>query len=222
MSDFYSFLGVEKSASHAEIKAAFRKLASKFHPDKETGDKEAFQNVQKAYATLGDEEKRKRYDEGMDELPDTLSEETLIQVELLKHFELFLQHCDPDFADPLELITEALRAEAKEIPKQQAAAGVRAGKIKQLLKRLTKKSKDAESPILLTLRNRQLSMEAQIPLMAERIVFLKKCEDALKDFLYELPKSRQAATREDFMTDLFVNSPKIAQGRNTSFKWGDF
>jgi curved DNA-binding protein len=64
--DYYKILGVAKSASAKEIKAAFRKLARKYHPDVNPGKKEAearFKEVNEAYEVLGDKEKRKRYDE---------------------------------------------------------------------------------------------------------------------------------------------------------------
>jgi curved DNA-binding protein len=61
MSDYYSILGVPKTASADEIKKAFRKLASQHHPDK-GGDTKKFQEIQAAYETLSDPDKRSQYD----------------------------------------------------------------------------------------------------------------------------------------------------------------
>ena len=64
--DFYEILGVDKSASAAEIKKAYRKQAVKYHPDKNPGDKEAeekFKEAAEAYEILSDDNKRARYDQ---------------------------------------------------------------------------------------------------------------------------------------------------------------
>jgi len=64
--DYYSTLGVAKTGTEKEIKAAYRKLARKWHPDVNPGDKAAeskFKEINEAYEVLGDPEKRKKYDE---------------------------------------------------------------------------------------------------------------------------------------------------------------
>ena len=61
MTDYYNILGINKSASSDEIKQAYRKLASQHHPDR-GGDTAKFQEIQGAYATLSDPEKRAQYD----------------------------------------------------------------------------------------------------------------------------------------------------------------
>ena len=64
--DFYDILGVSRDASEAEIKKAYRKLAIKYHPDKNPGDKEAeekFKEISAAFEILKDEEKRRKYDQ---------------------------------------------------------------------------------------------------------------------------------------------------------------
>ena len=63
--DYYKILGVSKEASAGDIKKAYRKLALKYHPDQNKGDKSAenkFKEISEAYAVLSDPEKRKNYD----------------------------------------------------------------------------------------------------------------------------------------------------------------
>lgn len=64
--DYYSILGVNKSATAEEIKKAFRKLAVKYHPDRNPNNKaaeEKFKEISEAYEVLGDTEKRQKYDQ---------------------------------------------------------------------------------------------------------------------------------------------------------------
>lgn len=60
--DYYQILGLEKGASKDDVKKAFRKLASKYHPDKQGGDEEKYKEVTEAYAVLGDDKKKAEYD----------------------------------------------------------------------------------------------------------------------------------------------------------------
>lgn len=64
--DYYKILGVEKKAAETDIKKAYRKLAQKYHPDKNPNNKSAqekFKEINEAYEVLGDSQKRQKYDQ---------------------------------------------------------------------------------------------------------------------------------------------------------------
>jgi curved DNA-binding protein len=92
--NYYKILGVEKSASDEDIKKAYRKLAMKFHPDRNPGNKQAeekFKKLSEAYAVLSDQEKRKQYDSvGSDAFRQRYSQEDIFKnfdfSDILKEF----------------------------------------------------------------------------------------------------------------------------------------
>lgn len=62
MKDYYKILGLSKGSSVEEIKKAYRKLAQKYHPDKPGGDEKKFKEINEAYQTLSDSQKKEQYD----------------------------------------------------------------------------------------------------------------------------------------------------------------
>ncbi|MEM0200897.1 MAG: molecular chaperone DnaJ [Candidatus Micrarchaeaceae archaeon] len=80
--DFYEVLGVSKNASQDEIKKAYRELALKYHPDRNSGKdaEEKFKKINEAYAVLGNEDKRKQYDAyGPEKFNQQYSEEDIFR-----------------------------------------------------------------------------------------------------------------------------------------------
>ena len=65
--DYYKVLGVSRNANEKEIKKAYRTLSLKYHPDKPTGDKKKFEDINKAYEVLSDKKQREIYDMGGEE-----------------------------------------------------------------------------------------------------------------------------------------------------------
>ena len=62
MKDYYQILGLQKGAAKDEVKKAFRKLSSQYHPDKKTGDEAKYKEITEAYAVLGDDKKKAEFD----------------------------------------------------------------------------------------------------------------------------------------------------------------
>jgi len=82
--DYYKILGVDKNASLDDIKKAYRKLALKYHPDRNPADKkkaeEQFKKISEAYAVLSDDEKRRQYDQfGSDQFNQRFSREDIFR-----------------------------------------------------------------------------------------------------------------------------------------------
>ncbi len=81
--DYYKILGVEKNADQEDIKKAYRKLALKFHPDRNPNNREAeekFKKISEAYAVLSDQEKRKQYDSfGSDQFSQRYSHDDIFR-----------------------------------------------------------------------------------------------------------------------------------------------
>lgn len=92
--DYYKILGIEKTADNEEIKKAYRKLAFKYHPDRNPNDKKAeetFKKISEAYAVLSDPKKRKEYDTfGADTFSQRFTQEDIFREfdlnEILKSF----------------------------------------------------------------------------------------------------------------------------------------
>jgi curved DNA-binding protein len=82
-SDYYKILGVDKKAGSEDIKKAYRKLALKYHPDRNPGNKEAeerFKKISEAYAVLSDQDKRNQYDNfGSDTFKQRYSQEDIFK-----------------------------------------------------------------------------------------------------------------------------------------------
>ena len=144
MPDHYATLGVPRDASAAEIKAAYRRLASQHHPDREGGDKDKAAAVNDAYACLSDSERRARYDaSGEDRQAGPTPEEARraeVQSTLVKAIEESLHHDQVEMNGLISVIRGRLDGARQQAQKQEAMIADARGLLERLLKRLRRKA----------------------------------------------------------------------------------
>ena len=107
-SDYYEILGVKKDASGAEIKKAYRKLAMKFHPDKnkDAGAEEKFKEISEAYAVLSDDKKRADYDAyGHAGFDNMYSQEDIFRGANFRGFEDLFRNMGFGGGDPFDIFS---------------------------------------------------------------------------------------------------------------------
>jgi len=136
--DLYEILGVERDASPKEIKKAYRKKASEFHPDKNGGKEcEEFHHVQTAYEVLSDPDRRKAYDENgyyEDQDHDKMAVQMFINV--FSDHVLKLQETD----DIVGLICDNMRRRIESLKDDIFSEDKNIKKIRKMIKRTKKKS----------------------------------------------------------------------------------
>lgn len=113
--DYYEILGLEKKCDESDIKKAYRKLALKYHPDrnKEEDSEEKFKNISEAYQVLSDKSKRSNYDNGFYNFDDFGYE----PFEMFNN--IFKQHMDffkNDFGDYNDILREMNNMDFRDIP----------------------------------------------------------------------------------------------------------
>lgn len=184
----YDDLGVSKDSPPDAVKRAYKKKASATHPDK-GGSTAAFQLVQHAYDILGDEAKRRRYDEtGMDTpAPDPLA---LARSQLTAIFLQLVEQGAPNIMRSLQQYILQGKANVKQ---QQEAIKAKIKKLDRAAKKLKAKTgKESFLHVALAAQKRMLDMQMQ-----EILVQTKMGDDMLellKDFEYEVEKQNAPMT----------------------------
>lgn len=195
--NLYEALGLIKGASAADIKAAFRKLAQQFHPDKEGGDKERFQEVQQAYAVLSDEEKRAHYDETgtIGVQGPTPREEAIVMLSKLAND--VIDNFDIDHTNILLRIREMLDGGMKELTGIATKMEKKAEKVRRAIDRMktVKGKEDSMGQILAGIEKNCTEPLKQIQ---KQIEILKLAMEILKDHNYDFLVPPQAASGRIF------------------------
>lgn len=138
----YETLGVPPTASAAEIKAAFRKLASQHHPDREGGDAEKSAAVNVAYSVLSDSERRARYDAGeRDTQPPTPEEQHALRVQVILHAAMndALDEPETETLGLISTVRKSLRNAAKNAKDGAAKATSDAARLERMKARVKRK-----------------------------------------------------------------------------------
>lgn len=162
MPTLYETLGVEPTATADEMRAAYRKAAQRTHPDREGGDEAAFKLVGEAFETLGNPEKRKRYDEmGAYGSELTLTEKA--EHMLARVLQQVLEQIDPDCENLVSMLHRELDRGVKEVTEGRDAANVAAEKAARAVGRLTHKAGTTSTVLerLLGARAEQAAAEMQ-------------------------------------------------------------
>lgn len=181
----YDTLGVEPQAPPEKIKRAYRKKAQKHHPDKEGGNTEAFRAIQLAYEVLGDEERRRRYDETgrADALPDLEREarETLRTL-----FLAVIDRIDIDHNDVLQAVREHLQRGEEVLRAEKHKLEKTVAKRERVLKKLKRKGEGAllEDAVSAVIQADKAKLEDFV--RHERIA--ERVRELLEPYSYEFTK----------------------------------
>lgn len=186
----YETLGVARTASQAEIKKAWRKLSSQYHPDRDTGNVERMAAVNAAYEILGNPERRARYDQTGDSGP-TRQEQTMEQKAERAVMEVFAQVIELD-VDPVK----ELRLSFEDAIQQADTAVTKAqSSIKQLEKRRAKVTvKKGDNIFVMLIDGKVSSLKSSIERSKEQKEIAAAALKLLNDYEYhpdEVDKSRQ-------------------------------
>lgn len=140
---FYDDLGVERDATPDEIKAAHRRGVKANHPDRAGGDVKKFHAIQRAFDTLGDEEKRRRYDETGDaDGASPMGEDAKIRELLYSLVEGMIEgDIDLEHFNAVKHISEKLAAVGSQIRANIARAEKKVARVDTMRKRLKKKAR---------------------------------------------------------------------------------
>lgn len=174
----YSDLGVKPDATTEEIKKAFKQKASTIHPDRENGNKKAFQKIQHAYQILKNKQKRLEYDaKGYDADPQTLGKQEQAVIKVMERYFSLLQ--DKRFAPNIDYFT-IIRNEINS-GKQHLVSQIMQHETNIVsFKKIIGISSGPGLKSFLELK--LLSMENEVKRLKEDCEFLNTVSEVLKDF----------------------------------------
>ena len=208
MADHYETLGVPRDASAAEIKAAYRRAAKANHPDKAGGDGTRMTQINKAYETLSDPERRARYDAtGDDAAPDSLEKKArdMLQQLLMAAATAPEQiNCVRWAGDQLETV----RADAREKLRQQHKDDARLKK-----RRAAVTVKSGDNLIHSIIDGHLAAIEANVAAINEHL----EVSALAKEMLAEYESSESPAPRHDPFEAIFSRADRMMGATGRAF-----
>jgi curved DNA-binding protein CbpA len=182
---YYDTLGVPKDADEETIKRAYRRKSKEHHPDRSGGNPKAMVAVNKAYETLGDPEKRARYDEfGEQASGNSVDEQAKRAI-----MQIFVQVIDKaaDTQNLVDLVCLNIKANMDQIPKGVEQGERRLAKLKKARKKIKRrKSKDNRGNWMAELLDHQIkAVESGIDMLNKQKVVGQRALELLADFEYE-------------------------------------
>lgn len=195
MTELYDDLGVAPDASPEALKRAHRKAVKRTHPDNsETGDRVAFDKVQRAWIILSDPDKRARYDRGepVDEQRPGGGNDPVVAL-LVQYFMHAIADCDPVHDDLVAKTRELIEVGAEMGARQRADLQARLEKLQAITERLTAAG---EQTILLQVSQAQVGeVNRAIAATEEKIAAHKAAAELCDAFAYRTdPRPPRAAT----------------------------
>lgn len=140
---YYDDLGVKQDATPEEIKKAYKRKASKLHPDRDGGDEDAFKRVQRAYMVLSNKKKKNRYDSGEDEQHTPTARDQALQNLSVLFASIISNNIQMiEYVNIIETITHNIETNRAEPKRQIAKARKRLDKVNDAISRLKKKNPD--------------------------------------------------------------------------------
>lgn len=212
----YETLGVPSDATPAQIKAAFRKLASQHHPDREGGDAQKSAAVNDAYAVLSDAERRARYDAGeRDARPPTAEEQHELRVLMMLNAAMN-DALDEPMTETLGIVStvrKALRTAAKNAKDGSAKAMADAARLERMKAKVQRKAA-AGHDIVSELIDGRISKIRDLAAQATKES--RELTDALArldDYLEDAPSNASASSAMQSQIDQMALMMNVFGGR---------
>lgn len=188
MNELYRILGVKKTATHAEIRAAYRKRSLKAHPDR-GGSAEAFAKLKRAHDILTDPERRAAYDrDGTIEEKGADNAQALVIAAIAQAFDKAVNKIvsagrAPKDCDVIDVIRSMLRADVEESRKERAAASGGNGVLQSLRNRF-RKAGEPETLFEGLLRSHEAQFSLYLKMLSEREKTLESALALLEDYTF--------------------------------------